>query len=282
MDGQAGIVLWFPVFALCMVHIHGGLIVESHLERYCQATAIGLVAIFSAVVMELVCVRLSWSFTEVIDLAVNFAERIWSALSRLSRRWSFKPSRKLPLHTGRQHLLVLPFRNVSSFKPSRRLHPGRELLLALPFRNMSNPLSRFQLPARKLSTLRCLYRERKCHGISSCCFVYLLLLYCWCWCDCCALVAVMLLVCCCWSCVELYRRLCTAEVWCCFLVLVSQVDHLRAPSMVASGTARLGVVFRYQLHAIVAATARCYCSRHVDCYISQPSLEILEMIGLCD
>jgi hypothetical protein len=52
--------------------------------------------------------------------------------------------------------------------------------------------------------------------------------------------------------------------------------------MAASDSARLDVVFRYQLHAIVADIARCYCSRQVDCDSSQPSLEILEMIDLCD
>jgi hypothetical protein len=148
------------------------------------------------------------------------SKTVWSTLSRLSRQ-SFKPSRTLC--TGRQQLLVLPFRTTSSFKSPRTLpvHPGRKLLLALPFRSMSNPLSRSEIPARKLSSLSYLHRERKCHGIPSCCFVCLPLLCCWCWCDRCAFVAVMLLVCCCWSCVELFCLLCTVEVWCCFHFLVS-------------------------------------------------------------
>ena len=213
---------------------------------------------------------------------------------------------------------------------------------------MSKPLSMYQLPARKLSSLRYSHRERKCHGISSCCFVCLLLLCCWCWCDCCAVVAVMLLVCCCWSCVELFCLLCTVEVWCCFCLFLSYtgrsspitkhggerycevgrcvVETISMPLlqlpltkrmaasvtcevgrclfesnsmpllqialavtgvgksivMAASNTARLDVGSRYQFHAIVADSARCYGSRQVDCYSSQPSLEILEMIDPCD
>jgi hypothetical protein len=52
--------------------------------------------------------------------------------------------------------------------------------------------------------------------------------------------------------------------------------------MTANDTARLDVGCRDQFHAIVADIARCYCSRQVDCYSFQPSLEILEMIDLCD
>jgi hypothetical protein len=37
--------------------------------------------------------------------------------------------------------------------------------------------------------------------------------------------------------------------------------------MAVSDTARLDVVLRCQLHAIVAAIARRYRSRHVDCYL---------------
>jgi hypothetical protein len=133
------------------------------------------------------------------------------------------PSRRL--HTGRQQLLALPFRNMSSFEPSRRSHTGNELRLALLSRNMSNPPSRYQLPARKLSSLRYSHRERKRYGFPSCCFVCLLLLCCWCWCDCCAVVAVMLLVCCCWSCVELFCLLCTVEVWCCFCFFFSHTGR---------------------------------------------------------
>jgi hypothetical protein len=103
-------------------------------------------------------------------------------------------------------------------------------------RNGAACSTRDQLPARKLSSLRYSHRESKCHGISSCCFECLLPLCCWCWCDCCAVVAVMLFVCCCWSCVELavYCVLLRSGVVLLVLVL-PQVDHLRASSKVASG-----------------------------------------------
>jgi hypothetical protein len=81
--------------------------------------------------------------------------------------------------------------------------------------------TRYQLPTRKLSLLRDSLRESKCHGISSCCFVDLLPLCCWCGCDCCAVVAVMLFVCRCWSCVQLFCLLRTAEVCCCFYLFLS-------------------------------------------------------------
>jgi cell division protein FtsW (lipid II flippase) len=55
LDWQTGFFLWLTVYALCYVHIvRGELIVESHLEQYCQACAIGLVAIF---IVPLSCFR---------------------------------------------------------------------------------------------------------------------------------------------------------------------------------------------------------------------------------
>jgi hypothetical protein len=74
MDGQTGLFILFSVYTLCYVHIVRGLIMESHLERYCQASAIGLVAIFNAVVMELVFVRLSWSFWGGFEFGTDLIE----------------------------------------------------------------------------------------------------------------------------------------------------------------------------------------------------------------
>jgi hypothetical protein len=62
LDWETGAFLLYTVHVLCCVHIHGGLIVESHLERYCQAIAIGLVAIL---LVDL--------FVEGLELAVKLA-----------------------------------------------------------------------------------------------------------------------------------------------------------------------------------------------------------------
>jgi hypothetical protein len=94
-------------------------------------------------------------------------------------------------------------------------------LLLLPFRNGSNQLSSYKLLACLLSPLRNLQLKVRVVTFPGLRFVCLLPLCFWCWCDCRAFVAVMLLVCCCWSCVELFCLLCTAEVWCCFCLFLS-------------------------------------------------------------
>jgi hypothetical protein len=53
---------------------------------------------------------------------------------------------------------------------------------------------------------------------------------------------------------------------CQFHAIVADAAH-QPKRMAASDSARLDVVLRCQLHAIVADIARCYRSRHVDCYL---------------